>query len=75
MIVCICQRVSDRDIVRVVREGAACFDALQIETGVASRCGCCRECAQQVFEQACAAQAAHGSPVDRDGHVRQPAFA
>jgi len=54
MIVCICQRVSDRDIVRVVREGATSFDALQIETGVASRCGCCRECADEVFRRACA---------------------
>jgi bacterioferritin-associated ferredoxin len=54
MIVCICQRVSDRDIVRVVREGARSFEDLQIETGVASRCGCCQGCARELFDRACA---------------------
>ena len=63
MIVCICQRVSDRDIVRVVREGARCFESVQIETGVAVRCGCCRDCAQEVFEKACGEHAAHGHSV------------
>jgi len=60
MIVCICQRVSDRDIVRAVREGASCFDSVQIETGVAVRCGCCRDCARAVFDKACSERAAHG---------------
>ena len=60
MIVCICQRVSDRDIVRVVREGANCFESVQIETGVAVRCGCCRDCAREVFDKACGERAAHG---------------
>lgn len=58
MIVCICQRVSDRDIVRVVREGASCFESVQIETGVAVRCGCCRDCAREVFDKACSERAA-----------------
>jgi bacterioferritin-associated ferredoxin len=58
MIVCICQRVSDRDIVRVVREGARCFESVQIETGVAVRCGCCGDCAREVFDKACAEQRA-----------------
>ena len=58
MIVCICQRVSDRDIVRVVREGARCFESVQIETGVAVRCGCCRDCAREVFDKACDEQRA-----------------
>jgi bacterioferritin-associated ferredoxin len=53
MIVCICQRVSDRDIVRVVRDGASSFESVQIETGVAVRCGCCRDCAREVFDRAC----------------------
>jgi bacterioferritin-associated ferredoxin len=60
MIVCICQRVSDRDIVRVVREGASSFEDLQIETGVASRCGCCQSCAREVFDKACAMHGAQG---------------
>jgi bacterioferritin-associated ferredoxin len=51
MIVCICHRVSDRDIQRHVG-ACASFDELQIETGVATRCGRCGDCAQQVFHEA-----------------------
>ncbi|NRF66864.1 (2Fe-2S)-binding protein [Aquincola sp. S2] len=58
MIVCICRRVSDRDIQHAVREGIASFDVLQDETGVASHCGACHDCAHEVFEEARAA--AHG---------------
>jgi bacterioferritin-associated ferredoxin len=53
MIVCVCRRVSDRDIVRAVGEGANSFEALQIETGVATQCGRCADCARSVHEQAC----------------------
>jgi len=51
MIVCVCHRVSDRDIQRHV---GACssFDELQIETGVATSCGRCGDCAQMVFHEA-----------------------
>lgn len=56
MIVCLCHRVSDRDIHRVVGEGVTNFELLQDVTRVASNCGCCLECAQMVFEEACAAQ-------------------
>jgi len=59
MIVCLCHRVSDRDIHRVVGEGVTNFELLQDLTRVASNCGNCMECAQMVFEEACAAQG-HG---------------
>ena len=59
MIVCLCHRVSDRDIHRVVGEGVTNFELLQDLTRVASNCGTCMECAQMVFEEACAA-AGHG---------------
>ena len=36
MIVCLCHRVSDRDIERAVASGTHCFDVLQDETRVAS---------------------------------------
>ena len=39
MIVCICHRVSDRDIARAAREGCASFDELQMELAVATSCG------------------------------------
>ncbi len=55
MIVCVCRRVSDRDIARAAREGCATFDDLQIELGVATCCGACGECAQEVLERSRAA--------------------
>ena len=52
MIVCLCRRISDRDIRRSVQDGVADFEALQDETGVASHCGCCHDCAREVFDAA-----------------------
>jgi bacterioferritin-associated ferredoxin len=53
VIVCVCRRVSDRDIRRAVQEGASSFDELQRELGVATVCGRCRECAQDTLDRAC----------------------
>ena len=49
MIVCICHRVSDRDIARVARQGCASFDELQVELSVATSCGRCHDCARETF--------------------------
>jgi len=64
MIVCLCHRVSDRDIVRAVRDGTCSFDVLQDDTRVASSCGCCHDCAREVFDRACAERSAcaHSAP-------------
>ena len=51
MIVCLCHRISDRDIRRDVAAGVRSFDLLQDETGVASACGCCHDCAREVFDR------------------------
>lgn len=56
MIVCVCRRVSDRDIHRHAQQGVGSFDDLQMESGISTCCGRCESCARQVFEQACAAQ-------------------
>lgn len=53
MIVCLCHRVSDRDIRREVSTGTQCFEVLQDRTRVASSCGSCRDCAREVFDSAC----------------------
>lgn len=53
MIVCLCNRISDRDIEQAVRNGTRCFELLQDDTRVASCCGCCHDCAREVFETAC----------------------
>lgn len=50
MIVCVCRRVSDRDIEREVRRGCVHFEDLQIDLGVATVCGACTDCALKTFE-------------------------
>ena len=64
MIVCLCHRVSDRDIHREVSTGTHCFEVLQDETRVASSCGSCHDCAREVFDQACATVRCVGSHVE-----------
>lgn len=56
MIVCLCHRVSDRDIAAAVRSGTACFEVLQDDLRVASSCGACLDCAREAFDHACRAQ-------------------
>jgi bacterioferritin-associated ferredoxin len=58
MIVCLCQRISDRDIRHAAESGIRDFETLQDETAIARNCGCCHDCAREVFEAACDASAA-----------------
>jgi len=63
MIVCLCHRITDRDIHRAVASGVRCFEVLQDDTRVASSCGCCHDCARDVFDAAVTqpqAAACHG---------------
>jgi bacterioferritin-associated ferredoxin len=55
MIVCVCRRVSDREIARHARAGMS-FDEIQFELGVATQCGRCESCARDVVNQCCATQ-------------------
>jgi bacterioferritin-associated ferredoxin len=50
MIVCVCRRISDREIARHARAGMS-FDDIQFELGVATQCGCCESCARDVVAQ------------------------
>ncbi|MEO7392304.1 MAG: (2Fe-2S)-binding protein [Ramlibacter sp.] len=50
MIVCVCRRISDREIARHARAGMD-FDDIQFELGVASQCGQCESCAREVVAQ------------------------
>lgn len=59
MIVCVCHRVSERDIHREVRSGCGTFDLLQDELRVGTGCGACTECARETFEGACQAAGHH----------------
>lgn len=53
MIICVCHRLSDRDITRAVQHGCASFDDLQDDTRIATACGACTDCARQAFAAAC----------------------
>lgn len=55
MIVCICHRVSDRDIARHAQAGMS-FNDIQLELGVATQCGQCEDCARDVVAQCCASK-------------------
>ena len=50
MIICLCRRVSDRDIARHARAGMS-FEDVQFELGVATQCGQCEGCAREIVAQ------------------------
>lgn len=55
MIVCVCRRISDREIARHARAGMG-FDEIQFELGVATQCGQCEGCARDVVAQCSSTQ-------------------
>lgn len=68
MIVCLCNRVSDRDIHHAVQhKGVRDFEVLQDLTLVASCCGCCQDCARDVFDHAC-------TQADRQAAAPRPVY-
>ena len=65
MIVCICRRISDREIARHAHAGMG-FDDIQMELGVATQCGSCENAARDVVAQCSASQpvaAIQGIPI------------
>jgi bacterioferritin-associated ferredoxin len=58
MIVCLCHRISDRDIAGHARAGCASFESLQEDTRLGTACAACLECARDAFVQACQAREA-----------------
>lgn len=52
MIVCVCHRISDKDIAHRVSQGCMSFETLQADTGVSTCCGCCETCARDAFHDA-----------------------
>jgi bacterioferritin-associated ferredoxin len=56
MIVCVCRRVSDSQIRQAAAEGAHSLECLQIDLGVATKCGRCADCASRVLCDARGAQ-------------------
>ena len=52
MIVCVCRRVSDKQIREAVADGAHSLECLQFDLGVATQCGRCADCASRVLCEA-----------------------
>lgn len=52
MYVCICNRVTDRQIEQAAETGVASMDQLCEQLRVGSCCGRCRDCAHRVLNQA-----------------------
>jgi bacterioferritin-associated ferredoxin len=50
MIICVCHRISDREIARHVRAGMD-FSDIQLELGVGTQCGSCESCARDIVAQ------------------------
>jgi len=70
MIVCVCRRVSDREIVRHAKAGLG-FDEIQFELGVATQCGRCETCARSVVDQCNAAHPVAALHADMPGQAIQ----
>ena len=56
MIVCVCRRISDKQIREAAADGAVSLECLQFELGVATQCGRCADCACEVLCEARATQ-------------------
>jgi bacterioferritin-associated ferredoxin len=51
MYVCLCNGITENQIREAVYAGAQSLPALRLELGVASCCGRCADCAQQVLHE------------------------
>lgn len=60
MIVCVCHRVSDRDIAREAKAGCPDFASLQDQLRVGTACGACLDCARETFHGHAAAAGCAG---------------
>ncbi|EKE83896.1 bacterioferritin-associated ferredoxin [Idiomarina xiamenensis] len=52
MYVCLCKGVSDHTIRQAVDDGLSSMRELRQQYGVASQCGCCKQCAKEVLADA-----------------------
>ena len=62
MLVCHCRGISDRQIRRAVKEGAASAREVARVTGAGMRCGGCRDNVKRVVGQALASEAGRRVP-------------
>ena len=62
MYVCVCNAVTDREIVERVRAGTVTLEAMRFELGVATCCGQCADCARELIDETLDALAAASMP-------------
>lgn len=65
MVVCLCHRVTDRDIARAARSGCTDYETLQDDLRVGTSCGNCDDCARSVFAECSCA----GNPTPTNGEL------
>ena len=52
MYVCLCQGVTDSDIIAALEDGAETLEDIQKQLGAATGCGSCREYTEQLVDSA-----------------------
>lgn len=72
MIVCVCNNISDREIRQAMELGITSMDELRSALGVATCCGQCFSCAEEILDQHLATQAAAEL---KETVLKRPAFA
>lgn len=53
MIVCVCHYVSDREVKAEIARGVTTVDGLKASLGVATCCGQCENCVQELVNDVC----------------------
>ena len=51
MYVCVCNAVSDRDIIEAIRDGAENLEHIQERLGASTGCGTCRDFTEQLIDR------------------------
>ncbi|RZT08060.1 bacterioferritin-associated ferredoxin [Duganella sp. CF402] len=73
MIVCVCNNISDREIRQAMDLGITSMEELRDALGVATCCGQCFSCAEDILTEQLAAQAA--ATEIKETVLKRPAFA
>jgi bacterioferritin-associated ferredoxin len=63
MILCICRNVSDRVVLRTIRDGASSIDEVQAACGAGGDCGACHHRIDQLVSAICGDDARQDSEV------------
>ncbi|OEZ62217.1 MULTISPECIES: bacterioferritin-associated ferredoxin [unclassified Duganella] len=69
MIVCVCNNISDREIRQAMELGLTSMEELRRDLGVATCCGQCFSCAEEILNEHLAASAGIQETV-----LKRPAF-